>query len=77
MPQSQITTLIITAAGFFGGMTRALLGKITLTAVTLNALLEVALYAGTSALVGYGVKMIIDYIRQLLGRISKSRSRHE
>jgi hypothetical protein len=65
MSQNNLTSLVTTASGFFGGMSRAFLGKITLTAVTINSLLEVALYAGTSALVGYAVKLAIDGIKRL------------
>ncbi len=52
MSQNNLTLLVTTVSGFFGGMSLAFLGKITLTAVTINSLLEVALYAGTSTLVG-------------------------
>jgi hypothetical protein len=65
MSQNNLTSLVTTASGFFGGMSRAFLGKVTLTAVTINSLIEVALYAGTSALVGYAVKLAIDGIKKL------------
>ncbi len=55
MPENQFTSFITTASGFCGGMTRALMGRVVLSTVTISSLIEVALYAGTSALVGYGV----------------------
>ena len=65
MSQNHFTSLITTLSGLCGGMTRALAGRITATVVTLNSLIEVALYAGTSALVGYAVKLAIDGIKRL------------
>jgi hypothetical protein len=77
MPQNQLTSFITTASGFAGGMTRAFLGKVTLTAITLQSLVEVVLYAGTSALVGYGVKLGIDCLKKFINRRKQNRDAHE
>ena len=77
MSQNQLTSFITTVSGFTGGMTRALIGRVTLTAITLHALVEVVIYAGTSALVGYGVKLCIDGIKKLYARYKKNKGSHE
>ena len=77
MPQNQLTSIITTASGFFGGMTRALMGRVTLAAITFSSLIEVVLYAGTSALVGYGVKIAIDHLRKLITRYKQNNRHHE
>ncbi len=64
MSQNHLNSFITTASGLCGGMSRALLGRITLASITINSLIEVVLYAGTSALVGYGVKLAIDFIKK-------------
>ena len=77
MPEVHFTSFITTASGFCGGMTRALMGRVTLSAITISSLVEVALYAGTSALVGYGVKMAIDCARKFYRNFKENRRTHE
>ena len=77
MPESQFTSFITTASGFCGGMTRALMGRVVIASVSISSLVEVALYAGTSALVGYGVKMAIDCGRRLYKKFKENRRSHE
>jgi len=77
MSQNQLTSFITTASGFTGGMTKALLGRITLTTITVYSLVEVALYAGTSALVGYCVKLAADYVRKKIKQCKENRRSHE
>ena len=77
MPQNQLTSFITTASGFAGGMTKALMGRVSLTSITISSLVEVAVYAGTSALVGYGVKLAIDCLKKYINRRNQNRSSHE
>lgn len=77
MPENQLTSFITTASGFAGGMTRAFVGRVTLSAITVTSLVEVALYAGTSALVGYCVKLAADYLRKLYKKYKENRRSHE
>ena len=77
MSQNQLTSFITTASGFTGGMTKAFLGRITLTTITVSSLVEVALYAGTSALVGYCVKLAADYVRKRIKQYKEKRRSHE
>jgi len=72
MAQNQITAIVTTTSGFFGGMSRAFTGNLLLNAITFQSLLEVSVYAAVSALVGYCTKLIIDLIRK-----PKNRKSHE
>jgi len=56
--------MISTASGMAGGIGKALSFNPIFATVSMQAILEVALYAAVSALVGYGVKLMIDLIRK-------------
>lgn len=56
-------SIVSTASGIFGGVTKALSSHQTLANITLDGVADVAFYAAVSALVGYGVKMLIDYLK--------------
>ena len=77
MPENQLTSFITTASGFAGGMTRAFVGRVALSAITVSSLIEVALYAGTSAFVGYCVKLAADYVRKKIKQCKENRRSHE
>ena len=63
MAQNQINTIVSTTSGVFGGMGKAFTGNLILNAITFNSLTEVTVYAAVSAVVGYCVKLGIDFIR--------------
>jgi hypothetical protein len=65
MHQNNLTSIITTASGLFGGTARALTNDITLASVTPNGIAEVILYAAISALTGYAVKLGVDYLRKI------------
>ena len=63
MAQNQINAIVSTTSGVFGGMGKAFTGNLLLNAITFNSLTEVTVYAAVSAVVGYCVKLGIDFIR--------------
>jgi len=65
MAQNQINSIVVTTSGIFGGLSKAILLKVVITAISLQTLFEVAVYACVSALVGYGIKLIIDIISKI------------
>ena len=62
MAQTQVNSIVTTTSGIFGGLGKVLFANIFLAAITIQTLLEVAVYASVSALVGYCIKLIIDHI---------------
>ena len=65
MAQNQVNSIVTTTSGIFGGLGKVLFANIFLAAITIQTLLEVAVYASVSALVGYCIKLIIDLITHL------------
>lgn len=62
MAQNQINSVVATTSGICGGVGKAISANLILLNITFQSLLEVAVYAAVSALVGYGVKKGIDYL---------------
>lgn len=48
----------------FGGVGKAVFSKPLLLDITLSGTFEVAIYAAVSAVVGYGVKILIDRFKK-------------
>ncbi len=67
-------SFVITFSGLFGGMTKAISSGFILCSISLPHIVEIAVYAAISALVGYLVKLGIDAIRQ---RFFKSLKRNK
>ena len=61
-PQIQINSLVATTSGICGGVGKAISAKLILANITLTGVIDVAFYAAISAMVGYGVKKVIDKI---------------
>jgi len=59
-PQFQINSLIATTSGICGGVGKAISAKLILANITFSGMIDVAFYAAISAMVGYGVKKVID-----------------
>ena len=57
-------SFVITFSGLFGGMTKAISSGFILCSISLPHVVEIAVYAAISALVGYMVKLGIDVLRQ-------------
>ena len=68
MAQNQVNSIVTTTSGIFGGLGKFLSANIFFAAITIQTLLEVAVYASVSALVGYGIKLIIDIIAKIISR---------
>lgn len=62
MAQNQINSVVATTSGICGGVGKALSANLILLNITFQSILEVAVYAAVSALVGYGVKKGIDHL---------------
>lgn len=62
MAQNQINSVVATTSGICGGVGKAISANLILLNITLQSVLEVAVYAAVSALVGYGVKKGIDWL---------------
>ena len=63
------TSLIVTTgSGIFGGMIKVLSSGM-LHGITLSKTIEVAYYAAISAIVGYGIKLTIDHIKNRKNKI--------
>ena len=65
MAQNQVNSIVATTSGIFGGLSKAILLKVVITAISLQTIFEVAVYASVSAIVGYGIKLIIDLVSKL------------
>jgi len=63
MSQNDTNSIVSTASGIFGGVSKALSSHQTLANITLDGVADVAFYAAISAIVGYGIKVLIDYIK--------------
>ena len=65
MAQNQVNSIVATTSGIFGGLSKAIFLKVVITAISLQTIFEVAIYACVSAVVGYGIKLIIDLVTNL------------
>jgi len=61
MAHNQITSLIVTASGVFGGVGKAISSHFVLVNISFHGTVELAFYAAISAVVAYGVKEGIDH----------------
>jgi len=68
MAHNQINAIVTTTSGIFGGVGKVFSGNLLLNVITFQSLLEVSVYAGVSAIVGYMAKLCVDAIRNLNGR---------
>jgi uncharacterized membrane protein YjfL (UPF0719 family) len=77
--QTKITQMhrsfVITFSGLFGGMTKAISSGFIFCSISLPHIVEIAVYAAISALVGYMVKLGIDSIRQKYSHYKKQNKR--
>ena len=64
MSLSNQNSIITTVSGVFGGVGKAITSFQVLANISLQGIYEVAFYAAVSAIVGYGVKVIIDVIKK-------------
>jgi hypothetical protein len=62
MAHNQITSLIVTASGVFGGVGKAISSHFVLVNISFHGTVELAFYAAVSAAVAYGVKEGIDHL---------------
>jgi len=60
MSQNHENSLIVTFSSVCGGVGKTITSHFFLANITFPGIIEVAFYAGISALVGYGVKKGID-----------------
>jgi len=74
MQHDHSLSLAATASGMVGGVTRAISEQMTLSAISLHGVVDVAFYAVVSASVGYCVKVTWDF---LFSRIRKKEKGHE
>jgi len=65
MAQNQVNSIVATTSGIFGGLSKAILLKVVISAITLQTIYEVAVYACVSAVVGYCIKIIIDLVANI------------
>lgn len=63
MSHNDQNSVITTFSGIFGGVGKALSNYNVFANISLQGVFEVAFYAAISALVGFGVKVFIDYIK--------------
>ena len=68
MAQNEVNSIVATTSGIFGGLSKAILLKVVITTISFQTIFEVAVYACVSAIVGYGIKLIIDLITKLFNR---------
>ena len=61
MAHNQITSLIVTASGVFGGVGKAISSHFVLVNISFQGTVELVFYAAVSAAVAYGVKEGIDH----------------
>ena len=64
MIQGQAKSFIATASGVFGGVGKALSTHLVLASITFQGTVDIVYYAAISALVGYGIKEGIDFVRE-------------
>ena len=62
MAQNQFNSVITTTSAVCGGLGKAVTAHMLLLNVSFQGILEVAVYASVSAIVGYGVKKGIDKV---------------
>ena len=65
MAQNEVNSIVTTTSGIFGGLGKVLFAHVFLAAITIQTLMDVAVYASVSALVGYGIKLIIDIVTNI------------
>jgi len=68
-------SIISTISGLFGGMTKAISSGFILCRISFPHIIEIAIYASVSALVGYLVKVCIDYLKSLMFKPKNSDQR--
>ena len=68
MAQNQFNSVIATTSAVCGGLGKALTAHMVLLNISFHGILEVAVYASVSALVGYGVKKGIDRVASFFKR---------
>jgi hypothetical protein len=66
MSQHSHTSIVTTASGVLGGVTKAITVKPILTEITLPGLSNVVIYAAASAAAGYIVKKSMDCVAKRL-----------
>jgi hypothetical protein len=59
MTHNQITSLIVTASGVFGGVGKAISSYFVLVNITFHGTVELVFYAAVSAVVAYGVTVFL------------------
>jgi len=68
-------SFVITFSGLFGGMTKAITSGFIFCSISFPHIIEIAVYAAVSALVGYTVKLGIDTLRQKYSQYKKLNKR--
>ena len=68
MLKKELTLIVTTGSGIFGGMIKVFSSGM-LPGITLSKTIEVAYYAAISAIVGYGIKLTIDHIKNRKNKI--------
>ena len=71
MPQNQVNSIVVTTSGLCGGLGKALTAHLVLANITIHGTIDVAFYAGVSALVGYVVKKGVDWLILKIKRLKK------
>lgn len=75
MPIPSITNSIVaTSSGIIGGVFKALSSGFAICTISFSHIIDVAVYAAISALVGYMVKLAVDTIRRKTSNNQKSKS---
>jgi hypothetical protein len=62
--QSFSNSLVATSSGMIGGVAKAVSSGFTLCTISVPHIIEVSVYAGISAFVGYLVKLGVDTLRK-------------
>jgi hypothetical protein len=68
MSHNEQNSIVFTASGIFGGVGKAISSNHTLANISLNGMVDVAFYAAISAIVGYGMKLLIEYLKNRFSR---------
>jgi len=68
MSHNDQNSVITTFSGLFGGVGKAITSYHVFANISFQGVFEVAFYAAISALVGFGVKLLIDYVKKHFGK---------
>ena len=68
MAQNQINLIVTTTSAVCGGLGKAVTAHLVLLNITIQGMIEVAVYACISAVVGFGVKKGIDAATKFINR---------